>query len=152
DLQSKLVEDMARLSVESADTLWWLRLKLVIIGIFAFISTVLGGMMLVDIGMSPIRRLSRAVSRVSPKNFMLPIEDRVLPNELQPIAHRLRETLDELRRAFDREKQAVADLSHELRTPVTAILATLDVALRKPRTAEEYREVITDVRAVSGNL
>jgi signal transduction histidine kinase len=152
ELQDKLNIDMAERLSESAEGMRWLRYKLVAIGVFTFIATVLGGMMLVDIGLSPIRRLSRAVRRVSPKDFRLPIEDSLLPRELKLIAHRLRDTLDELRQAFDREKQAVADLSHELRTPVTAILATLDVALRKPRTAEEYHQVIVDVRSVAGNM
>jgi two-component system, OmpR family, heavy metal sensor histidine kinase CusS len=152
ELTGKLNADMVGRDAESADTLRFLRYKLIAIGVFTFIATVLGGMMLVDIGLSPIRRLSRAVRRVTPKDFRLPIEDNMLPRELKLITQRLRDTLDELRRAFDREKQAVADLSHELRTPVTAILATLDVALRKPRTADEYRQVIVDVRSVGGNM
>ncbi len=152
ELQLKLTADIDSRIAESAEAMWWLRWKLVAIGAFTFIAAVLGGLMLVDIGLSPIRRLSRAVSRVSPKNFLLPISDDVLPRELKPIAQRLRDTLDELRRAFDREKQAVADLSHELRTPVTALLATLDVALRKPRTIEEYHQVIVDARDVSSSM
>ncbi len=152
NLQSKLKADLASRLEDSADAIYFLRVKLIAIGIFTFVATVLGGTMLVDIGLSPVRRLSRAVRRVTSKDFHLPIDDNELPRELKLIAHRLRDTLDELRRAFDREKQAVADLSHELRTPVTAILATLDVALRKPRTAEEYRQVIVDSRIVAGNM
>lgn len=152
DLQTKLKDDMDARTVESTQAMWQLRLKLIVIGVFAFISTVLGGMMLVDIGLSPIRRLSKAVGRVSPKDFRLPIDDSMLPHELTPIAQRLRNTLDDLRRAFEREKQGVADLSHELRTPVTAILATLDVALRKPRSAEEYHQIIVECRSVGGHM
>ena len=48
-----------------------------------------------------------------------------LPRELRPIAQRLTATLDLLKRAFAREKQATADISHELRSP----LARLNVAL-----------------------
>src|SRR5262249_16253625 len=69
-----------------------------------------------------------------------------------PIADRLRETLDQLRRVFEREKQAAADISHELRTPVASLLATLDVALRKPRTADEYRQTLVDCRPVRGQM
>lgn len=152
ELKSKLSADMVGRIADSDDAIFWLRVKLIAIGVLTFIATVLGGMMLVEIGLSPVRRLSKAVRRVTSKDFQLPIEDHELPRELMVIAHRLRDTLDELRRAFDREKQAVADLSHELRTPVTAILATLDVALRKTRTAEEYHQVIVDARSVAGNM
>src|SRR5262249_36149097 len=47
---------------------------------------------------------------------------------------------------FAREKQATADVSHELRTPLTALLTTIDLALRKPRPAEQYRELLQDCR------
>jgi signal transduction histidine kinase len=52
--------------------------------------------------------------------------------------------LDQLRRAFTREKQATADISHELRTPLAALLTTIEIALRKPRTVEQYRELLQD--------
>src|SRR5262249_12313312 len=69
-----------------------------------------------------------------------------LPAELRPIVERLTRTLQQLQRAFAREKQATADISHELRTPLAALLTTTELALRKPRTAEEYREMLEDCR------
>jgi len=65
---------------------------------------------------------------------------------LAPIVDHLKETLDQLRQAFEREKQAAADISHELRTPVAALLTTLEVALKKPRKPEEYREILAECR------
>src|SRR5258706_6303615 len=53
-----------------------------------------------------------------------------------------------LQRAFDREKQATADISHELRTPLAGLMTTVDVALRKQRSAEEYRESLGDCRDI----
>jgi signal transduction histidine kinase len=76
----------------------------------------------------------------------LPIDETKLPRELKPIAGRLTVTLEQLKRAFGREKQAAADISHELRTPVAALLTRLDITLRKQRSAEEYREVLQDCR------
>ena len=65
-----------------------------------------------------------------------------LPAELQPIAERLEPDARPAPAAFAREKQAAADISHELRTPLAALLTTIEVALRKPRSAEEYREML----------
>src|SRR5439155_26459510 len=63
------------------------------------------------------------------------------------------QTLTLLQRAFAREKQAVADISHELRTPIAALLATIDVALRKKeRTAEQYRTALEECRLISKQL
>ena len=69
-----------------------------------------------------------------------------MPGELQPITRRLIETLEMLKRAFAREKQATADISHELRTPLAALLTTTEMALRKPRSAEDYQELLRDCR------
>jgi len=111
-----------------------------------------GGFWLVRLGMSPLKRLSEAVSRVSVKDFSLPLDDRPLPRELQPITERLTETLKLLERAFAREKQAAADISHELRTPLAALLTTLEVGLRKNRSPEEYREMLTDCYAAGKQM
>jgi signal transduction histidine kinase len=130
-----------------------LRTALLLIGLGAFSATALGGYLLVGFGLAPLKKLSDAVSRVSPRDFKLPLEDdAALGAELAPVADRLRETLDQLRRAFEREKQAAADISHELRTPVASLLATLDVALRKPRAADEYRQTLVDCRAIGSQM
>jgi signal transduction histidine kinase len=98
------------------------------------------------LGLRPVHQLSDAVSRVSPRDFRLPLEEADLPVELQPIAQRLVGALDMLKRAFAREKQATADISHELRTPLAAMLTTLDLALRKPRPADQLREMLQECR------
>jgi signal transduction histidine kinase len=124
-----------------------LRFWLLGISLAVFAATAAGCFWLVRFGLSPLRRLSHAVSQVSAKDFRLPLEDRPLPRELRPIAERLRTTLDLLKRAFAREKQAAADISHELRTPLAALLTTTEFALRKPRAPEQYRELFSDVHA-----
>jgi signal transduction histidine kinase len=129
-----------------------LRFWLAAIGGAAFLATVVGGPLLIGRGLVPVRTLSDAVSRVNERDFRLPVEPAALSRELLPIHARLTATLDALRRAFEREKQSVADISHELRTPVAALLATLDVTLRKPRTADQYRAALEDSRGIGRQL
>jgi heavy metal sensor kinase len=140
-------EELKDLAARTDSSLAELRNHLLAICLITFAATVLGGISLVRLGLSPLRKLSVAVSRISPQDFRLRMEDRRLPAELKPIYARLTETLDMLKRAFQREKQAAADISHELRTPLAALLATIDVTLRKPRTSELYREALEDCRA-----
>jgi heavy metal sensor kinase len=124
-----------------------LRNRLLLISLVSFVAAVAGGFLLVQLGLAPVGRLSDAVSKVSTKDFRLPLDPAGLPVELRPIANRLEQTLDMLKRVFAREKQAAADISHELRTPLAALLTATEVVLRKPRSSEEYREVIEDCRA-----
>jgi signal transduction histidine kinase len=137
---------------EGAETRQKLTRRLLLIGAATFLASALGGLLIINMGLRPLRDLGDAVGRISPSDFRLSLPDEPLPNELEPIERRLRGTLDQLRAAFDREKQAVADISHELRTPVAALLATIDVTLRKPRQAEEYRKALVEARAAGNHL
>ena len=151
-VDEKRGEQLATLATESRDALQRLRLRIAGIGGVTFLAVVVGGWLLTGVGLSPLRKLSDAVSRVNEKDFRLPIEKGELTTELVPIHDRLTQSLDALRRAFEREKAAVADISHELRTPVAGMLATMDVALRKPRTADQYKETLTECRAIARQL
>lgn len=44
--------------------------------------------------------------------------------------------------AFHRERRFTGAASHELRTPLTALRGEIDLALRQPRSAVEYREAL----------
>jgi heavy metal sensor kinase len=152
DLQAEFLQDLEDLEDESQASLASLRNHLLIVTLATFLAAVVGGFWLVPVALSPLRRLSEAVSRVSPRDFRLQFDEPRLPYELNPIVDRLTQTLDMLQRAFAREKQAAADISHELRTPLAALLTTTEVALRKPRSAERYREALTDCRATGERM
>jgi heavy metal sensor kinase len=140
-------EQVAKLKEETAMALSRLLNRLLGISSLTFAATVLGTWLLVRAGLRPLRRMSEAVSKVSPRDFRLPLGNEVLPQELRPISERLTAALDQLKRAFAREKQATADISHELRTPLAALLTTTELALRKQRSAEQYREMLEECRS-----
>jgi signal transduction histidine kinase len=71
---------------------------------------------------------------------------------VNPVAERLAQALTQLQAAFEREKRAAADISHELRTPLAALTTTIEVACRKPRTAEQYKQTLDDCRAIGGQM
>ncbi len=145
-------DQLARVRTETQQELALLRARLLVIGAVTFALLVLGGWFFVARGLSPLRALSDAVSRVSEKDFRLPVVPGDLGRELVPIHARISQTLTLLQRAFEREKQSVADISHELRTPIASLLATIDVALRKPRTPEQYRTTLEECRLISKQL
>jgi heavy metal sensor kinase len=150
--RNDLAYNINNLKTESADTFASLREMVGWIGLGIFAGSLLGGCWLVGLGLSPLNRLSEAVSRVSVKDFRLQFDASHLPRELRPILERLNETLELLRRAFAREKQAAADISHELRTPLAALLTTIEVGLRRPRTPEHYTELLQDCRAIGQQM
>lgn len=118
----------------------------------ALAATLIGGWVLVGIGLFPLKRLTYAVSEISPKDFKLPLDPGTLPAEVNPVAERLSRALEQLQEAFEREKRAAADISHELRTPLAALTTTIEVACRKPRTAEQYRQTLDECRAIARQM
>jgi signal transduction histidine kinase len=52
----------------------------------------------------------------------------------------------ELRRARAERERFIADAAHELRTPLATLRVTLDLALRRPRSADELKEALQAAR------
>lgn len=139
-------EGLAQINAETRADLSDLRTRLLWVSLATLVALWAGGFLLVRLGLAPLARMTDAVSRVTPLDFALHLDPAGLPRELRPIAARLAQTLEELHRAFEREKQAAADISHELRTPLASLLTTVEVALRKARTVEEYQEILEECR------
>lgn len=62
--------------------------------------------------------------------------------EIARLARAFNELLDRLEAAHATQQRFIADASHELRTPLTILKGEIEVALRRDRTAAEFREVL----------
>jgi signal transduction histidine kinase len=60
--------------------------------------------------------------------------------------------LERVQASVERERRFAADASHELRTPLAVIKAECDLALRRDREPEEYRQAIASVAREAGRL
>jgi len=145
-------EGLAAIDTETEASVRSLRSTLAWTVAGAVAATLFGVWVLVGLGLSPLKRFSLAVSQISPKDFRLPIDPRSLPSEVNPVAERLSLALEQLQAAFEREKRASADISHELRTPLAALTTILEVACRKVRTAEQYRQSLEDCRGIAKEM
>ena len=67
------------------------------------------------------------------------IDTARVDEEFVGVATALNGAFDRLEQALVRERQLTSDASHELRTPVTTLVAETQWALGQPRSADEYR-------------
>jgi two-component system, OmpR family, sensor kinase len=97
------------------------------------------GYLLARAGLSPVEAIRRRAVRVS----LTERDELPLPaarDEVYRLGQTLNEMLARLRAAFERERQFVADASHELRTPIAVVKAELEAALRSPGCGQQVRE------------
>jgi signal transduction histidine kinase len=73
-------------------------------------------------------------------------------DELARLTEVLNFTLARLEEAMKTLSQFVADASHEIRTPLAVIRTTAELALRRARTPESYRESLQDVAAEAARM
>ena len=63
-------------------------------------------------------------------------------DELTQLAATLDQLLDRLAASLRHEQRFSAELAHELRTPLSRVIAETELALRRERTPDEYRETL----------
>ena len=67
-------------------------------------------------------------------------------DELADLSRAFNGLLDRLQESFERQRRFTGDASHQLRTPLTALLGQVEVALRRERAPQEYRRVLESAR------
>jgi two-component system heavy metal sensor histidine kinase CusS len=90
----------------------------------------------------PLKHLASSIERTGATRLQerVPIDE--WPEELRPLALGFNKMLARLEDSFTRLSHFSADLAHELRTPIAILRGEAEGILTRPRTADEYREVI----------
>jgi heavy metal sensor kinase len=102
-----------------------------------------GGWLLAQRALKPVDQMTEAARRISAEHLEERVGTTGTGDELDRLASTLNDMLSRLDLAFRQMRQFSADVSHELQTPLTILQGELEVALRTPRSPEEYRRVLT---------
>lgn len=94
---------------------------------------------------TPIRQITDKVKQISTDNFHLRLEEGDTNNEIRELTSTFNDLLNRVETAFETQKNFISNASHELGTPLTAIIGEADVALIRERSAEEYKETLKDI-------
>jgi len=90
----------------------------------------------------PVERMTREAAEWSERRLERRFELGEPHDELTRLAATLDGLLDRIAASLRREQRFSAELSHELRTPVSRIVAEADLALRRERSGSEYRAAL----------
>jgi heavy metal sensor kinase len=100
------------------------------------------GRWIVRRGLAPVSRMAAAARAMSAADLNRRLPAPGSRDEVGDLAEAFNGLLARVDEAFARQARFTAEASHQLRTPLTALIGQADVALRKDRTAGEYRDAL----------
>ncbi len=100
----------------------------------------------------PVREMALAARAMDATDLDQRLSSVATGDELEDFSRAFNDLLDRLQQAFERQRRFTGDASHQLRTPLAAMLGQIEVALRRPRPSEEYERVLTSVHQQADRL
>lgn len=114
----------------------------VIMVLLTAVASLLGGRWLAARALRPVSDIISQAEEVGTGTQRPQISAYADILEYQRLVQVLNRMLDRIQESFESQRRFTADASHELRTPLTAMRGELELALRRSRSDEEYRDVI----------
>ena len=132
---------------EMRHTLELLRWLLIALMPAAILIACAGGIWLSSRALKPVADAADAAHAISIENLSARLPVPQTADEIARLAEVLNEMLARLESAVKTLSDFVADASHELRTPLAVIRTTAELALRRARSPEAYRESLQEIAA-----
>lgn len=120
---------------------WYLRIMLTTLPIVIGVS-VIAGYWLARRALAPLEYVAITAERISVEKLDQRLEVQNPSDELGRLALTLNGVFDRIQSSYDQMRQFTSDAAHELRSPIAALRTQSEVALRSPRSVEEYQRVV----------
>ncbi len=127
------------------NNLYELQQTLLILFVVGLTLLFLAGYFLARASLKPIRDIVKEAESITAQHIhkRLPVKNG--KDELGELSTTFNALLERLEISFNSQKMFVSNVSHEMRTPLAALMAELDLALQKERTGEQYRQAMQNV-------
>jgi two-component system OmpR family sensor kinase len=103
------------------------------------------GYWLASRALAPVIGITRRAARIAQGDFSARLDPPGSGDELGQMTASLNDVLDRLHGALEAHRRFASDASHELRAPITAMAGEIEVTLKRPRSAPEYRDALLTV-------
>jgi heavy metal sensor kinase len=127
---------------EVEETLHRLLITLLLGGPLALTVALGGGWFLADRTLRPVESITQAAQRIAAGDLTQRLAVARTSDEIGRLAATFNDMIARLETSFRQIQRFSADVSHELRTPLTVMKGETELALRRPRSAEDYRLVL----------
>lgn len=111
----------------------------------AILITLLAGYLFSRSILRPVMQTIHDVKLITSQNLSHRLYTGQRKDELAELNNTFNALLDRLEESFAMEKRFIANASHELSTPLTAISSQIEVALMQERNADAYKKVLSSV-------
>ncbi len=101
---------------------------------------------------SPVKRMARTARKITADDLSLRVDSLGDRDEIGELAQTFNEMISRLENSFQRIRRFSADVAHELGTPLTVLRGELELALRKERSPETYRDTLEHLLQEVGQL
>lgn len=95
----------------------------------------------------PLIEMTENVSRINANQLSYRLQSISTNDELESLSRAFNELMDRLEDSFSRQSRFTSEASHQMRTPLAAMMGQIEVALRRDRSLEEYKRVLSSARA-----
>lgn len=115
---------------------------LLVSGPLAVLVSLVGGWFLAGRALRPVEAITAAAERIAGGDLTQRLAVPPSHDEIGRLAATFNKMVGRLEASFRQVRQFSMDASHELRTPLTVLKGETELALRRPRSAEDYRQVL----------
>lgn len=100
------------------------------------------GAFIAKVTLHPVDSMIETIHQIRVENMKIKLKIPNTKDEIQKLAETFNDMLERLESAFNTQRRLFADLSHELKTPLTILKGEFEVILKKTRSNEEYKSTL----------
>ncbi|MDX6183601.1 HAMP domain-containing sensor histidine kinase [Flavobacterium sp. Fl-77] len=118
---------------------------------FVFLAFFLGRFLAKRV-INPVARITKEVNRISASNLHNRLPEVKNSDEISDLTATFNDMLDRLETSFEIQANFINNASHELKTPITTIIAEAEIMLLKDREVAEYKESLENIYSQASRL